>query len=140
MTDLRVYQIDAFTRERYQGNPAGVVANAAGLGDDHMQLIARELNNSETAFVLPAEGPGVTTTASRMVASMFQCGSTKTSSALHSRTPAESSTSFRSRVRHATGSGHTRSAWMRTIPPRKPCLTHGSGCRLRPEDLQGVPV
>lgn len=58
MTDLRVYQIDAFTRERYQGNPAGVVANAAGLGDDHVQLIARELNNSETAFVLPAEGPG----------------------------------------------------------------------------------
>lgn len=56
MTDLRVYQVDAFTRERYQGNPAGVVANAAGMDDDHMQLIARELNNSETAFLLPAEG------------------------------------------------------------------------------------
>lgn len=55
MTDLRVYQIDAFTRQRYQGNPAGVVANAEGLSDEHMQLIARELNNSETAFILPAE-------------------------------------------------------------------------------------
>jgi PhzF family phenazine biosynthesis protein len=57
MTDLRVYQVDAFTQERYQGNPAGVVANASGVDDAHMQLIARELNNSETAFVLPAEGP-----------------------------------------------------------------------------------
>lgn len=56
MEPLRVYQIDAFTTERYQGNPAGVVANAAELSDAQMQLIARELNNSETAFILPAEG------------------------------------------------------------------------------------
>ena len=53
MDALRVYQIDAFTTQRYQGNPAGVVANAAGLDDACMQLIARELNNSETAFILP---------------------------------------------------------------------------------------
>lgn len=57
MEALRVYQIDAFTTRRYQGNPAGVVANAHGLRDEQMQLIARELNNSETAFILPAEGP-----------------------------------------------------------------------------------
>lgn len=56
MEPLRVYQIDAFTTHRYQGNPAGVVANAAGLDETRMQLIARELNNSETAFILPAEG------------------------------------------------------------------------------------
>lgn len=53
MDVLRVYQIDAFTTQRYQGNPACVVANAAGLDDAQMQLIARELNNSETAFLLP---------------------------------------------------------------------------------------
>ncbi|WP_217638734.1 PhzF family phenazine biosynthesis isomerase [Frateuria terrea] len=47
-----MYQIDAFTTTRYQGNPAGVVANADGLSVPHMQEIARELNNSETAFVL----------------------------------------------------------------------------------------
>ena len=57
MEPLRVYQVDAFTTRRYQGNPAGVVANAEGLDEARMQLIARELNNSETAFVLPAEGP-----------------------------------------------------------------------------------
>ncbi|MFC5743719.1 PhzF family isomerase [Dyella tabacisoli] len=50
-TTYRVYQIDAFTRTRFTGNPAGVVPHADGLSDVQMQAIARELNNSETAFV-----------------------------------------------------------------------------------------
>ncbi len=54
MTNRRLYQVDAFTRERFAGNPAGVVANADGLTDGDMQSIAREFNNSETAFVLSA--------------------------------------------------------------------------------------
>ncbi|MDF2886057.1 MAG: putative phenazine biosynthesis PhzC/PhzF family protein [Lacrimispora sp.] len=49
----RVYQVDSFTRERFTGNPAGVVANAEGLSDSMMLKIARELNNSETAFLFP---------------------------------------------------------------------------------------
>ncbi len=53
---LITYQVDAFTRERFRGNPAGVVLNADGLSDQDMQLIARELNNSETAFLLAADG------------------------------------------------------------------------------------
>ena len=57
MEALRLYQIDAFTRERFMGNPAGVVTNADGLDERQMLLIARELNNSETAFVFPAQGP-----------------------------------------------------------------------------------
>lgn len=48
----RIYQIDAFTKELFSGNPAGVVANADGLTEQQMQKIARELNNSETAFIL----------------------------------------------------------------------------------------
>src|SRR5665647_460986 len=51
MKKLIVYQIDSFTKERFKGNPAGVVVNADGLNDDQMQMIARELNNSETAFL-----------------------------------------------------------------------------------------
>lgn len=47
-----VYQIDAFTKNIFEGNPAGVVTNADGLTDDQMQQIARELNNSETAFIM----------------------------------------------------------------------------------------
>jgi len=47
-----VFQVDAFTRRRFAGNPAGVVLNADSLGDDEMFAIARELNNADTAFVL----------------------------------------------------------------------------------------
>jgi len=51
MKKLIVYQIDSFTKEKFKGNPAGVVVNADGLKDSEMQQIARELNNSETAFL-----------------------------------------------------------------------------------------
>lgn len=51
MKKIKIYQIDSFTKERFKGNPAGVVINADGLKDSQMQLIARELNNSETAFL-----------------------------------------------------------------------------------------
>ncbi|MGB8319282.1 MAG: PhzF family isomerase [Ignavibacteriaceae bacterium] len=51
MKRLITYQIDSFTKEKFKGNPAGVVVNADGLSDIQMQLIARELNNSETAFL-----------------------------------------------------------------------------------------
>lgn len=47
----RIHQVDAFTSERFAGNPAGVVSNADGLTETQMQAIARELKNSETAFV-----------------------------------------------------------------------------------------
>ncbi|QEE30212.1 PhzF family phenazine biosynthesis isomerase [Terriglobus albidus] len=51
MRTYRAFQVDVFTREKFAGNPAGVILNADGLTDFEMQKIARELNNSETAFV-----------------------------------------------------------------------------------------
>lgn len=51
MKQLTVYQIDSFTKEKFKGNPAGVVVNADGLTESQMLAIARELNNSETAFL-----------------------------------------------------------------------------------------
>lgn len=54
MKNYHVYQVDAFTKNKLAGNPAGVVTNAAGLSEKQMQQIAREMNNSETAFILPA--------------------------------------------------------------------------------------
>jgi PhzF family phenazine biosynthesis protein len=50
-----IYQIDSFTKEKFSGNPAGVVTNADGLDELQMQKIARELNNSETAFIFSAQ-------------------------------------------------------------------------------------
>ena len=55
MKRYRVFQVDSFTKEKFHGNPAGVVLNAEGLTDAQMQQIARELNNSETAFILPSD-------------------------------------------------------------------------------------
>ena len=55
---ITVYQVDAFTTELFSGNPAGVVPNADGMTDRQMQQLARELNNSETAFVFDRQEDG----------------------------------------------------------------------------------
>ena len=55
MTALRVFQVDSFTRRPFTGNPAGVVIGGEHIDDRQMQALARELNNSETAFILPAD-------------------------------------------------------------------------------------
>lgn len=52
---VHVHQVDAFTKEKFGGNPAGVVLDADELDEATMRKIARELNLSETAFVLPSE-------------------------------------------------------------------------------------
>lgn len=57
MRIYQVYQVDSFTKEKFHGNPAGVVPEADGLSEEEMQQIARELNNSETAFVFRPDGP-----------------------------------------------------------------------------------
>lgn len=51
MKSYNLYQVDSFTKDKFTGNPAGVISNADGLSDLQMQQIARELNNSETAFI-----------------------------------------------------------------------------------------
>lgn len=50
----RVALVDAFTDEPLTGNAAGVIPDAAGLSEEQMQAIARELSVSETAFLLPS--------------------------------------------------------------------------------------
>lgn len=50
----RLFHVDAFTRQRYAGNPAIVVLDADDLSAEQMQMIATEVNG-ETAFVLEAE-------------------------------------------------------------------------------------
>jgi PhzF family phenazine biosynthesis protein len=52
---VHVHQVDAFTSERFGGNPAGVVLDANNLDETTMRKIARELNLSETAFISPSE-------------------------------------------------------------------------------------
>jgi trans-2,3-dihydro-3-hydroxyanthranilate isomerase len=47
---VNIFQIDAFTDKPFQGNPAGVTF-ADGLTPEEMQLIAKEMNLAETAFL-----------------------------------------------------------------------------------------
>jgi PhzF family phenazine biosynthesis protein len=56
-TSVRVFQVDAFTSQRFCGNPAGVVLDADGLSDPEMRSLARELNNGDTAFLLRPDAP-----------------------------------------------------------------------------------
>lgn len=46
------YILDVFAEEKYAGNQLAVVRDAAGLTDTQMQKIAREMNYSETTFIL----------------------------------------------------------------------------------------
>jgi trans-2,3-dihydro-3-hydroxyanthranilate isomerase len=50
--------VDVFTRVPLGGNPLAVFPDARGLDGATMQRIARELNLSETTFVLPSERAG----------------------------------------------------------------------------------
>lgn len=52
MRRYRFVQADVFTEVVFGGNPLAVFPEADGLSDDEMQKIAREMNLSETAFVL----------------------------------------------------------------------------------------
>ncbi len=52
---IRVFQVDAFTAQRFSGNPAGVVLDADALSELDMRAIAREINAGDTAFVLAAD-------------------------------------------------------------------------------------
>ncbi len=50
-----LYQVDAFTEEPFKGNPAGVCLLEGPMGDGWIQNLAKEMNLSETAYLLPDE-------------------------------------------------------------------------------------
>ena len=52
MHALEYFLCDVFTRQRLSGNQLAVFPDAGDLSDEQMQAIAREMNLSETAFVL----------------------------------------------------------------------------------------
>ncbi len=52
MSQHTFYWIDAFTDKRFGGNPCAVVLDADDLSSQQMQVIAKEMNLSETAFTL----------------------------------------------------------------------------------------
>jgi trans-2,3-dihydro-3-hydroxyanthranilate isomerase len=51
--DYAFVQVDVFTDRVFGGNPLAVFLDGRGLAEGEMQAIAREMNLSETTFVLP---------------------------------------------------------------------------------------
>ncbi|MEM9602618.1 MAG: PhzF family phenazine biosynthesis protein [Pseudomonadota bacterium] len=52
---IAVHRVDAFQLNGRGGNPAGVVLDADGLSDSHMQQVAAKVGAPETAFVLASD-------------------------------------------------------------------------------------
>src|SRR5437763_12469246 len=48
-------QVDVFTQTALAGNPLSIFPDARGLNDEEMQALAREMNLSETTFILPRD-------------------------------------------------------------------------------------
>ena len=57
---LRFALVDVFAETPLTGNPAALVAEADDLTDDQLRALAREFNQSETAFLLRPSGPAAT--------------------------------------------------------------------------------
>jgi trans-2,3-dihydro-3-hydroxyanthranilate isomerase len=53
MKKLRYHIVDVFTDRQFGGNPLAVFTDGRGLSTETMQAIAKEMNLSETTFVLP---------------------------------------------------------------------------------------
>lgn len=53
---IKIFQVDAFTGEPFKGNPAAVCLLEKPAEEQWMQNIAREMNLSETAFLVPNTG------------------------------------------------------------------------------------
>lgn len=52
----QLFQVDAFTKEPFKGNPAAVCLLDGPMSADGMQSLASEMNLSETAFLQPVDG------------------------------------------------------------------------------------
>jgi trans-2,3-dihydro-3-hydroxyanthranilate isomerase len=52
--------VDVFTQTVFGGNPLAVIPDARSIPEGRLQLIAREFNYSETAFVYPPDDPAHT--------------------------------------------------------------------------------
>jgi trans-2,3-dihydro-3-hydroxyanthranilate isomerase len=57
MATLKYLQLDVFTSHRFEGNQLAVFFDAGALDAGVMQTIAREMNFSESTFLIPAERP-----------------------------------------------------------------------------------
>ena len=80
MTTLHV--VDAFTNRPFSGNPAAVCIGTGPANETWMQLVAREMNLSETTFVHAAAEGGFSLRWFTPAAEVRLCGHATLASAL----------------------------------------------------------
>jgi trans-2,3-dihydro-3-hydroxyanthranilate isomerase len=52
MKAFTFFIVDVFAEKKYAGNQLAVFRDAGNLSDEEMQLFAKEMNYSETTFIL----------------------------------------------------------------------------------------
>jgi len=55
---MKFYIVDVFAEEKYTGNQLAVFTDTSSLSDKQMQLIAKEMNYSETTFIVSKDRRG----------------------------------------------------------------------------------
>jgi trans-2,3-dihydro-3-hydroxyanthranilate isomerase len=58
MASLRYLHVDVFTENKFEGNQLAVFVDGSGLTTEQMQTLTREMNFSESTFILPPEVEG----------------------------------------------------------------------------------
>lgn len=104
LDSYRFIQLDVFTSEPFAGNPLAVFPEAEGLTDDEMMKIAREMNLSETVYVLKAGGHQESTISKQQTANSKQPAASASPSSDDSQQPPEAS-GIGDRVREQSAEG-----------------------------------
>ena len=72
MHAFRIVNVFTIDGDRFSGNPLCVFEDGRGLSDTQMQALARQMNLSETTFVLPSERPDHSTARVRIFTPGFE--------------------------------------------------------------------
>ncbi|MGE5235038.1 MAG: PhzF family phenazine biosynthesis protein [Acidobacteriota bacterium] len=118
---LRFTQVDAFASEPFTGNPAAVVVTGSHLDERLMAQVAREMNLSETAFLVP-EGDGYSLRWFTPEVEVELCGHATLASAhvLWQEGHLSSTDSARFHTRSGVLTGRRRGEWIELDFPARP--------------------
>lgn len=129
MTEIPIYQVDAFTDRPFAGNPAAVCPLESWLPDETLLAIAAENNLAETAFFV-REGENFHLRWFTPAVEVELCGHATLASGaviMDLLEPSRKETRFRTRSGELVVKRGTRAAWALDLPARPPLPTIVTG-------------
>jgi PhzF family phenazine biosynthesis protein len=129
MTEIPIFQVDAFTNRPFAGNPAAVCPLESWLPDDTLLAIAAENNLSETAFFV-RDGEHFHLRWFTPAVEVELCGHATLASGaviMDRLEPSRKEVRFRTRSGELVVKRGTRSAWSLDLPARRPLPTIVTG-------------